>query len=136
MRSLIEREGRIPEAAFRRIELSDLAVEPSADGSARIAWYLRGLTADSEGEYRYRMILEVLDSAGNPVTIRTTAPGVEEGPEPSLVLSGTTRDLPVTTILEVFLPDAGSGIYTARIRVTDIETGMREERTRGFEVPE
>lgn len=137
IRGMVHREGRVPEALeVRRLELSRLAVQSGGDGSLRLSGAARGLGADPQGTYRYAMTVEVFDADGRMLRVR---PGLDEArvdPEGRLVLEGDGDRLPVPLALDVFLVRPEPGIYSLRLRLTDLESGATVETSEGFEVPE
>jgi hypothetical protein len=136
LRGLTERAGRTPEAAaVSAIELSDLALSPGGDGTVRIAWAARGLTAGSDGEYRYEVAVEVFDSDGTSVAVRPGLAPLHEGEGNELLMLGAAQQLPLSLSVDLSLAEPGAGLYTVRVRLTDLETGARGERTGGIELP-
>lgn len=137
IRGMVQREGRVPEAVeVRRLELSQLVVQGASDGSLRLSGAARGLGADSRGTYRYAITVEVFDADGGMMRVR---PGLDEArvdPEGRLVLDGDGDRLPVPLALDLFLVQPEAGIYSLRLRLTDLESGATVESSEGFEVPE
>ena len=136
IRGMVQREGRVPEAVeVRRLELSRLAVQGGSDGSLRLSGAARGLGADPQGTYRYTIAVEVFDAGGRMLRVR---PGLDEArvdPEGRLVLKGDGDRLPVPLALDLFLVQPEPGIYSLRLRLTDLESGATVETSEGFEVP-
>lgn len=136
VRGLAQREGRSPEApAVRPLNLSELAVEAGPDGGVRLAWATLGLASGNGGQYRYRAEVQVITATGTPARIRPGAGSLRPGPEGALVLEGSVSSLPASLAVDLFLLSPDPGIYTARVRVTDLETGQSDETAAGFEVP-
>ncbi|MYH50058.1 MAG: hypothetical protein F4151_11160 [Gammaproteobacteria bacterium] len=136
IRGMVQREGRVPEAVeVRRLELSRLVVQGASDGSLRLSGAARGLGADSQGTYRYAITVEVFDADGGMMRVR---PGLDEArvdPEGRLVVEGDGDRLPLALALDLFLVQPEPGIYSLRLRLTDLESGATVETSEGFEVP-
>ena len=136
IRAMVQREGRVPEAVeVRRLELSSLAVQSGADGTLRLGWAARGLGATPQGGYRYRVVVEVFDADGGMVAVR---PGLDDAsldPEGRLVLEDEADRLPLSLGLDLFLVRPEAGIYSIRVRLTDLESGAAVETSEGFEIP-
>lgn len=136
IRGMVQREGRVPEAVeVRRLELSRLAVQSGSDGSLRLSGAARGLGADPQGTYRYAIMVEVFDADGRMMRVR---PGLDEArvdPEGRLVVEGDGDRLPLALALDLFLVQPEPGIYSLRLRLTDLESGATVESSEGFEVP-
>lgn len=137
IRAMVRREGRVPEAVeVRGLELSRLVVQSGGDGSLRLSGAARGLGPDPQGTYRYAMAVEVFDAGGRTMRVR---PGLDEArvdPEGRLVLEGDGDRLPLPLALDLFLVQPAPGIYSLRLRLTDMESGATVETSEGFEVPE
>ena len=136
IRGMVQREGRVPEAVeVRRLELSRLVVQGASDGSLRLSGAARGLGADPQGTYRYAITVEVFDADGRMMRVR---PGLDEArvdPEGRLVVEGDGDRLPLALALDLFLVQPEPGIYSLRLRLTDLESGATVETSEGFEVP-
>ena len=125
-----------PEAVeVRRLELSRLAVQSGSDGSLRLSGAARGLAADPRGTYRYAIAVEVFDAGGRMLRVRPGLDEVRVDPEGRLVLEGDGDRLPVPLALDLFLVQPEPGIYSLRLRLTDLESGATVETSEGFEVP-
>ncbi len=136
LRGLVQREGRTPEAAaITALEISAVSAQVDASGGLRLAWAVRGLLPTVDGGHRYSVSIEVYDEQGNAVPLGSSMDGLEPGPGSSLELVGAAADLPVSMAADLFLVQPQPGIYTARVRVTDLESGGTIEAVRGFEVP-
>lgn len=136
LRGLTERAGRTPEAvAVSAVEMSTLSVVPGTDGGLRVAWATRGLSAGADGRYRYEVAVEVFDADGGSVPLRPGLAPLHEGEGNQLVMLGDAERLPASLSVDLFLAEPVPGLYTVRIRMTDLETGARAEETQGFEVP-
>ena len=136
IRGMVQREGRVPEAVeVRRLELSRLVVRGGRDGSLRLSGAARGLGTDPQGTYRYAIAVEVFDAGGRMMRVR---PGLDEArvdPEGRLVVEGDGDRLPVPLALDLFLVQPEPGIYSLRLRLTDLESGATVETSEGFELP-
>ena len=137
IRGMVQREGRVPEAVeVRRLELSRLSVQGGGDGSLRLSGAARGLGADAQGTYRYAIAVEVFDAGGRTMRVR---PGLDEArvdSEGRLVVEGDGERLPLALALDLFLVQPEPGIYSLRLRLTDLESGATVETSEGFEIPE
>lgn len=136
IRGMVRREGRVPEAVeVRRLELSRLAVQSGGDGSLRLSGAARGLEPDPRGVYRYAITVEVFDADGGMMRVR---PGLDDARADSdgrLVLERDGDRLPLALALDLFLVQPEPGIYSVRLRLTDLESGATVETSEGFEVP-
>jgi hypothetical protein len=136
LRGLTERAGRTPEAeAVSRIELSSLSVSTGSDGAVRVAFAARGLSAAVDGQHRYESAIAVFAEDGSSVPIRAGLAPLHEGAGDELVMLGAAAQLPLSLSLDFFLAQPDPGFYTVRVRLTDLETGARQEATEGFELP-
>lgn len=136
LRGMVQREGRVPEAVeVRRLELSRLAVQSAGDGSLRISGAARGLGPDPEGAYRYAATVEVFDTDGRTMRVRPGLDDARVDSEGRLVLEGEGDRLPLALALDLFLVQPEPGIYSVRLRLTDLESGATVETSEGFEVP-
>ena len=136
VRGMVQREGRVPEAVeVRRLELSRLAVRSGGDGSLRLAASARGLGPDPEGAYRYALTVEVFAADGRMMRVRPGLDDARVDAEGRLVLEGEGERLPLPLALDLFLVRPEPGIYSVRLRVTDLESGAAVETSRGFELP-
>lgn len=136
IRGMVQREGRVPEAArVRRLELSRFVARSASDGSLRLSGAARGLAADPRGTYRYAMTVEVFDAGGRVARVR---PGLDEArvdAQGRVVLEGDGDRLPLPLALDLFLVQPEPGVYSIRLRLTDLESGATVETSEGFELP-
>ena len=136
IRGMVQREGRVPEAVVvRRLELSSLAIESGSDGSLRLSWAARGLGPAPEGGYRYGVVVEVFDVDGRMIRVRPGLDDAQVDPDGRLSLEGEGDRLPLSLALDLFLVRPDPGIYSVRLRLTDLESGAAVETSEGFEVP-
>lgn len=136
LRGLTERAGSTPEAvAVSPVELSSLSVISESDGSIRVAWATRGLSAGTDGRYRFEAAVEVFTADGSRAPIRPGLAPLHEGEDDQLLLLDSAEGLPVSLSVDFFLADPTPGFYTVRIRMTDLETGARQVQTQGLEIP-
>lgn len=136
LRGLTERAGRTPDAvAVSPVEMSALSVVTQAEGGVRVAWATRGLTQAADGKYRFEAAVEVFDSDGTSVPLRPGLAPLHEGDGHQLLMLGDADRLPASLSLDFFVADPTPGFHTVRIRMTDLETGARQEATQGFEIP-
>ena len=136
IRGMVQREGRVPEAVeVRRLELSRLAVQTGSDGSLRLGWSARGLGPAPEGGYRYRVTVEVFDVDGRMIPVRPGLDDAQTDSEGRLVLEDEGDRLPLSLALDLFLVRPEPGIYSVRVRLTDLESGATVGTSEGFEVP-
>ena len=136
IRGLVQREGRVPEAvSVRRLELSELAVQSAADGSLRLGWAARGLELSTDGSLRYAVAVEVFDSAGESVPIGSGMDGMQDDDDGGLRLESAGDGPPLSLSIDLFLVEPLPGIYTARVRLTDLSSGASVETSEGFEIP-
>lgn len=137
IRGMVQREGRVPEAVeVRRLQLSRISVQSGGDGSLRLSGAARGLGADPQGTYRYAIAVEVFDAGGGMVRVRPGLDDARVDSEGRLVLEGERDRLPLALALDLFLVRPEPGIYSLRMRLTDLESGATVETSEGFEVPE
>jgi len=136
LRGLTERAGTVPEATtVSALEMSQLSLDASSDGSIRAAWAARGFTAGADGEYRYEVAVEIFTSDGASVPVRPGLAPLHEGEGNELIMLGAATDLPLSLSVDFSLAQAEPGIYTVRVRLTDLETGAQQESSGGFELP-
>jgi tetratricopeptide (TPR) repeat protein len=136
LRGLTERAGTTPDAvAVAPVEMSSISAVAQPDGGIRAAWATRGLTPASDGRYRYEAAIEVFDTNGTPVPLRPGLAPLHSGENESLLMLGDAESLPMSLSVDFFLAEPEPGIYTVRIRMTDLETSARQEATQGFEIP-
>lgn len=139
LRAIMERQapaGPEPPAA-EVVRLSDLALEADRTGELRLAWAIHDLAPEGgEGPYRYRTEIEVFRGDAEPVAVRAFGGDFRVTEKTALVGDGTADLLPVAVRATLFLPDPRSGIYTARVRVTDLVTSLSAETSAGFELRE
>ena len=135
IRGLVTREGRTPEAAsVRLLRLSDLAVYVGRAGGLRLAFAMDGLTPDEDGVIHYRAEIEVFGADGRAVGIGAGAGELRRGEGGSLVSEGRGTELPLDGSANLFLFEPARGIYTARLTIVDLETGIRRSTSTGFEI--
>ena len=137
IRGLVQREGRVPEAvSVRRLELSEpRCVQSAADGSLRLGWAARGLELSTDGSLRYAVAVEVFDSAGESVPIGSGMDGMQDDDDGGLRLESAGDGPPLSLSIDLFLVEPLPGIYTARVRLTDLSSGASVETSEGFEIP-
>ena len=136
IRGMVQREGRVPAAVeVRRLELSRLVVESGSDGSLRLSWAARGLGPAPGGGYRYGAMVEVFDADGRMIPVRSGLDDARVDSEGRLVVEGQGDRLPLSLALDLFLVRPEPGIYSVRVRLTDLESGAAVETSEGFEVP-
>ncbi len=136
VRGMVEREGRVPEAAeVRRLELSRVAVRSGSGGGLGLAAAARGLAPGPQGAYRYAATAEVFDAAGRAVRVRPGSEGARVDPAGRLTLEGGGDRLPLRLALDFFLARPEPGIYSVRLTLTDLESGAAVEASEGFRVP-
>ena len=136
IRGMVQREGRVPEAVeVRRLELSRLVVQSGGDGSLRLSGAARGLGSDPRGTYRYAITVEVFDAGGGMMRVRPALDEARVDSEGRLVVEGEGDRLPLPLALDLFLVQPEPGIYSLRLKLTDLESGATVETSEGFEVP-
>lgn len=141
LRGLMERAGPVaPEApAEEPLRLSGLALEAEPTGELRLAWAVHGLARAGEEEpypYRYRTEIEIFRGAGERVGVRPFGGELRVSEQGTLLEEGTTDRLPVVARAALFLLEPRPGIYSARVRITDLVSGRRAETAAGFEILE
>lgn len=137
IRGLLDREGPAPatEEARSPLGLSDVTVEVAEGGDVRMAWAVRGLTPDEGGDHRFRYEIDVLTAEGGSVRIRPYGGDLGLTSGGTLMATSSADEMPATVRANLFLLEPEPGIYTARVRVTDLETGASTVRTGSFEIP-
>jgi hypothetical protein len=128
--------------ADRLRERPPVTVRPAlsfdAGGTARFYWEVYGVAADSAQAGRLRVEIEVVNVRDQRVAVRDLAVVAREaaGAKPALGvaydLTVPAGDGPLTTGLAVGLPDGTRGIHVARVRVTDLATGVTATAQRAF----
>lgn len=139
LRGLMERQPAVAlEAPVEEpLRLSALALEAEPTGELRLAWAVHGLSRTSEEEpYRYRAEIEVFRSAGERAAVRPFGGELRISQQGTLLEEATAHELPVAVRAALFLVEPRPGIYTARVRITDLVNGRRAETAAGFEIPE
>ena len=137
IRGMVQREGRVPEAVLvRRLELSELSARGGTDGSLRLAWAARGLEPSADGRFRYLVAVQVFDSGGGAMSIRSGMDEIRDDGDEGLTLETKSDRLPLSVGLDLFLVEPRPGIYTARVRLTDLASGASVETSEGFEIPQ